>query len=185
MEGQVITPPSVTVTLGGQNSVKDFFGYHSHFTNSVGRDVYYAVIAHQTGKAAFDAVGPLLLIGWAEVGPGLLQAISRVEGASPVGFVGAAGGMLNSTGVDPLFPQPDGDGDQLGQLGSGEDVLLERARRQDAWHRQAYQRPISAETLRKRLHVGAARSRMLVAVLRSTSTDRLTSKESPASQWPG
>ncbi|WP_213089383.1 hypothetical protein [Streptomyces flaveus] len=27
------------------------------------------------GRAAFDAVGPLLLIGWAEVGPCLLQAI--------------------------------------------------------------------------------------------------------------
>ena len=27
--------------------------------------------AGQLGKAAFDAVGPLLLIGWAEVGPGL------------------------------------------------------------------------------------------------------------------
>jgi hypothetical protein len=30
------------------------------------------------GKAAFDAVGPLLLIGWAEVGPGLLQAIATI-----------------------------------------------------------------------------------------------------------
>ncbi|WP_280883483.1 hypothetical protein [Streptomyces pseudovenezuelae] len=34
----------------------------------------------QFGKAAFDAVGPLLLIGWAEVGPGLLQAISNTVG---------------------------------------------------------------------------------------------------------
>jgi hypothetical protein len=31
------------------------------------------------GKAAFDAVGPLLLIGWTEVGPGLLQAITTVS----------------------------------------------------------------------------------------------------------
>src|SRR6266511_2923519 len=31
------------------------------------------------GKAAFDAVGPLLLIGWAEVGAGLLQAISTIS----------------------------------------------------------------------------------------------------------
>jgi hypothetical protein len=34
------------------------------------------LLAGEYGKAAFDAVGPLLLIGWAEVGPGLLQAIS-------------------------------------------------------------------------------------------------------------
>jgi hypothetical protein len=29
------------------------------------------------GKAACDAVGPLLLIGWAEVGPGFLQALGE------------------------------------------------------------------------------------------------------------
>jgi hypothetical protein len=33
------------------------------------------VVAGDYGKAAFDAVGPLLLIGWAEVGPSFLQAI--------------------------------------------------------------------------------------------------------------
>lgn len=32
------------------------------------------------GKAAFDAVGPVLLIGWAEVGPGLLRAIAQTDG---------------------------------------------------------------------------------------------------------
>jgi hypothetical protein len=31
------------------------------------------------GKAAFDAVDPPLLVGWAEVGPGLLQAISTIS----------------------------------------------------------------------------------------------------------
>ncbi len=31
------------------------------------------------GRAAFDAVGPLLLIGWAEVGPSLLQAMRTGE----------------------------------------------------------------------------------------------------------
>jgi hypothetical protein len=36
------------------------------------------LIAGDYGKAAFDAVGPLLLMGWAEVGPGLLQAISGI-----------------------------------------------------------------------------------------------------------
>ncbi|WP_243793872.1 hypothetical protein [Saccharopolyspora gloriosae] len=37
------------------------------------------VCAGQFGKAAFDAVGPLLLIGWAEVGPNLLQAIYEIS----------------------------------------------------------------------------------------------------------
>ncbi len=34
------------------------------------------LIRRQFGKAAFDAVGPLLLIGWSEVGPSLLHALS-------------------------------------------------------------------------------------------------------------
>jgi hypothetical protein len=42
------------------------------------------LILAQWGKAAFDAVGPLLLIGWAEVGPGLLQAISGVHAGEPI-----------------------------------------------------------------------------------------------------
>lgn len=36
------------------------------------------LMADQEGKAAFDAAGPLLLIGWTEVGPSLLQAISGI-----------------------------------------------------------------------------------------------------------
>lgn len=46
------------------------------------------LVAGEFGKAAFDAVGPLLLIGWSDVGPGLLQAIgatSRVPVALEVG----------------------------------------------------------------------------------------------------
>ena len=37
------------------------------------------LVAGEYGKAAFDAVGPLLLIGWSEVGPGLLKAISSTS----------------------------------------------------------------------------------------------------------
>lgn len=36
------------------------------------------LLSGQTSKAAFDAVGPSLLIGWAEAGPGLLHAMSAV-----------------------------------------------------------------------------------------------------------
>jgi hypothetical protein len=38
------------------------------------------LIAGLWGRAAFDAVGPLLLIGWGEVGPG---DASRSRGAAP------------------------------------------------------------------------------------------------------
>jgi hypothetical protein len=49
----------------------------------------------------------------------------------------------------------------------GEDDLIERARQEDARHWAEHQRPISAETLRKQLRIGAARSRMLVSIIRA------------------
>lgn len=37
------------------------------------------LLAGDYGKPAFDAVGPALLIGWAEVGrPGMLQSVAQV-----------------------------------------------------------------------------------------------------------
>ncbi|MCX5562025.1 SpdA protein [Streptomyces sp. NBC_00038] len=115
------------------------------------------LLSGDIGKAAFDAVGPLLLIGWAEVGPGLLQAISSIQSrddACPTRF--ATGPHLNEpaehaeTDIEPTHHD-----------------LLQRARREDTRHRELHQRPISAETLRKQLHIGAAKSRMLVAVIRN------------------
>ncbi len=45
--------------------------------------------------------------------------------------------------------------------------LLHRARAEDVLHWQQHQRPISAETLRKRLHVAAGTARGLVTQLRN------------------
>lgn len=119
------------------------------------------LFAGQLGKAAFDAVGPLLLIGWAEVGPGLLQAISGIQGRDehPI-----------ATTAEPHADGPTADAD-AGRPPAYDD-LLERARQEDADHWALHQRPISAETLRKRLRIGAARSRMLVAVIRGESGER-------------
>ncbi|WP_159054592.1 hypothetical protein [Streptomyces dysideae] len=117
------------------------------------------LLAGQFGKAASDAVGPLLLIGWAKVGPGLLQAISGVQGRGEYSAGSAAG------------PHADGP-KEYADAGTrpAYDDLLERARRENAKHWELHQRPISAETLRKRLRIGAARSRMLVAVIRGDSS---------------
>ncbi|MFI9382109.1 hypothetical protein [Kutzneria sp. NPDC052558] len=93
------------------------------------------------GKAAFDAVGPLLLIGWAEVGPAFLQALVS----------------------DPAAPQSD----PVSTDTPPKNALLERARQEDAQHWAEHRRPISAETLRKRLGVGAERSRALVSLMRA------------------
>ncbi|SCF60128.1 hypothetical protein GA0115260_100206 [Streptomyces sp. MnatMP-M27] len=143
------------------------------------------LLAGQNGKAAFDAVGPLLLIGWAEVGPGLLQAISGAYGTSqradfPECPMGHAPVMVEQEGVNVDQPHAlsSDDGNQRSRFGSGGDDLLVRALAEDARHWETYQRPISAETLRKRLHVGAARSRTLVSMVRSTRTDHLAMEAS-------
>jgi len=54
------------------------------------------------------------------------------------------------------------DGDRI-----REEPLLERARQVDAQHRELHQRPVSAESLRKELRIGADRSRQLVALVRA------------------
>jgi hypothetical protein len=46
----VFTPPNVKVTRGSGDSVKTFFAYHDSFVDSAGKNVYYAVIAHQQGN---------------------------------------------------------------------------------------------------------------------------------------
>ncbi|WP_206313584.1 hypothetical protein [Streptomyces coryli] len=60
-----------------------------------------------------------------------------------------------------------------------DDPLLERAVREDARHREAHDRPISAERLRKDLRIGAARSRHLVARVRAHDNDHWNGKGRP------
>lgn len=118
------------------------------------------LLALQWGKAAFDAVGPLLLIGWSEVGPALLGAMHEVQAASG----GQATTTLDNDACDceSAVPSNRGYGD-----------LLARARSEDARHWAEHRRPISAETLRRSLRVSAGKSRVLVAILRSEASRSL------------
>jgi len=137
------------------------------------------LVAGDFGKAAFDAVGPLLLIGWAEVGPGFLQAIGESGSPTTRGGVAAAEqstarehigvkagsvtvgqGELSRVKVSQVESCPSRQGRSL-------ETLLEHARREDATHRAAHQKPISADMLRVRLNVGAKRARQLVHVVRA------------------
>jgi hypothetical protein len=54
------------------------------------------------------------------------------------------------------------------------DDLINRARLEDARHWAEHQRPIAADTLRKQLRIGAARSRLLVSVIRADQAGRRT-----------
>lgn len=150
------------------------------------------LIAGEIGKAAFDSVGPLFLIGWAEVGPGLLQAIGTVDrrpidvsrtivsgnDRAGVDAVKARDGAMENgqTTANERTTTSNSDDATGPNTQSGGGDLLERARLEGARHWAARQRPISAETLRRNLRIGAARSRMLVSIVRA---ERLASQDTP------
>ncbi|MEV0318127.1 SpdA protein [Streptomyces sp. NPDC050658] len=140
------------------------------------------LLAGQLGKAAFDAVGPLLLIGWAEVGPGLLQTLNSQQFTSPSRAAApehtngeSTIAKQNSAIEDGVVVDPKAQDSPDADLTDWSDDLFERARREDALHWEAHMRPISAETLRKRLRVGTAKARLLVTMVRTeqhrSSTD--------------
>jgi hypothetical protein len=122
------------------------------------------LVAGEYGKAAFDAVGPLLLIGWAEVGPGLLQAISathRPETATTADCVE----HQNVEVDEPVRASARSENRTSG--GHPPAGLLQQARYEDTAHRAAHQKPISADALRVRLGIGATPARQLVKIVRA------------------
>jgi len=174
-------------------------------------------LAGNPGKAAFDAVGPLLLIGWGEVGPGLLGAMAEPRPTRPAGVtldptVAPASAVGVETGSDrPTVPTgaqeeaglkgnratsavtstlDDGEAVRLGEsrgqieAEAREQDLFHRARAEDVLHWQQHRRPISAETLAKRLHVGSRKARKLVTRLRSDTHGTLDS-QAPGRDVPG
>src|SRR5262249_13152440 len=49
----VFTAPQVDVTQGNEDSLHNFFGYHSYFSSGVVNPIYYAVIPHPGGNGVF------------------------------------------------------------------------------------------------------------------------------------
>ncbi len=144
------------------------------------------IIEGHYGRAAFDAVGCCLLIGWSHIGPDLLQTLqitasSEKQDPTPAIWSQAAPAAGHARPADPLaaaysMPRPrtaTQTGSHEHQGRASDQDLLDRARVEDALHWQTHRRPISAETLRKRLHVGARTARSLVAQLRTTPDHRL------------
>ncbi|MTD54835.1 hypothetical protein GKO32_12710 [Amycolatopsis sp. RM579] len=131
------------------------------------------VFAGQWGKAAFDSVGPLLLVGVCEAGPGLLRALSATNtdlGSEALSQSSSAdstkGGPEEAEGPATLCHQYV-EGPFPSWVGDLDEELVQRARQADADHWRRFRRPVSAETLRKQLRVGARTSRALVALVRS------------------
>ncbi|MEV6444792.1 hypothetical protein [Amycolatopsis sp. NPDC051716] len=140
------------------------------------------VVADEYGKAAFDAVGPLLLIGWAEVGPSFLQAIG--ECSSSTATRGAVAKEQREVLVEEKpNASPAGNKTERDEAAHRDEPrltrqrsperLLELAREVDTAHRAAHQKPISADTLRVQLGIGAAQARRLVKAVRSEFQARI------------
>ncbi|GAB3428674.1 hypothetical protein [Flindersiella endophytica] len=96
------------------------------------------------GRAAFDAVAPLLLIGWGEVGPRLLA-------------------LLHAGSPDAAVPSSDLVPDDRTEPSS---ELLNLARKLDAEHRLATGRSISRDKLRAALKVSNATAGELLRAVR-------------------
>jgi Protein of unknown function (DUF2637) len=100
---------------------------------------------------------PVLVAGWPPVA--LLLSVELLTHR-------ASGARTDDGLLNPDDDIPDAT-DELPE--SEEDPLLQRARLADARHWREHQRPISAETLRKELRIGAGRARQLVTLVRSTT----------------
>lgn len=145
------------------------------------------LVAGEYGKAAFDAVGSLLLIGWAEVGPDLLRALTTA--GQPIKATPNGAKHMEA----PVFAEPITIGQKAPEsprrdpkhdaaladwqrgVAAGvmvDEELLEQARAADTRHWHEHRRPISADTLRRTLRIGTARSRLLVAIIRADGQKR-------------
>ncbi|WP_078532650.1 DUF2637 domain-containing protein [Streptomyces hokutonensis] len=96
---------------------------------------------------------PVLVAGWPPVA--LLLSVELLV-HRPSDQVGGAAEVQTEGGVDVELERSVGEGDPL----------LDRARMIDGRHRRLHQRPVSAETLRRELRIGASRSRYLTALVR-------------------
>ncbi|TCJ34703.1 hypothetical protein E0504_31810 [Parafrankia sp. BMG5.11] len=138
------------------------------------------LIVGDYGKAAFDAVGPLLLIGWSEVGPSLLRAMHATgpNQEPAVNKIDQRFGRKDEYVESAKLAEPERSNRQNRDEGkfrghqqrSFEQDLLHRARAEDTLHWTTHSRPISAETLRKRLRIGAPAARALVTQLRNDTS---------------
>ena len=95
-----------------------------------------AIAAGQVGRACFDAIAPLLLIGWSEVGPRLLGLLHAAANQPVV----VPDGPHSSAAVQDEHPAPSAE-------------LVKRARQLDAEHRAATGRAITRDRLRAGLRV--------------------------------
>lgn len=111
------------------------------------------VLEGAVGRACFDAIAPLLLIGWSEVGPRLLALLQRtVPDARPVD-VPIVREHKQLVPGRPALPQ----------------ALVAQTRQLDHAERVATGRPMTRDKLRAALHVSNALAGELMRCLRESA----------------
>ena len=164
-----------------------------------------AVTHGQYGTAAVEAIGPILLICWADTGPWLLRQIHPRPAADPC--VGALAEdvkppqeaapqptQLDAAPVEAeksAEPAPDAQSDARPERGRRNEVraattrpeqeLWTGALRLDAEHRAGHGRPITRDALREGLNIGTNKATELNRRLRehTAHTARLAVREEP------
>lgn len=109
------------------------------------------ILAHQLGRACFDAIAPVLLIGWSEVGPKLLTLLDNAVPSVPDESQSVPDDQRTT-------PEPSAE-------------LVARARALDVARRHAVGRPISRDRLRAELGVSNALAGELVRLVRAAIQD--------------
>jgi len=133
------------------------------------------------GTAAFDAVAPVLLLGWSENGPWLLRQIYTVRtqrAAAPQEWHTVVSNTADQATLPSSAPHPEPSATPPADPPTSNDVpalrsevadesLLIRARELDNAHRRTNGRPISRDRLRSELHIARDRAGELCQLLRA------------------
>ncbi|WUR81375.1 DUF2637 domain-containing protein [Streptomyces phaeochromogenes] len=151
-----------------------------HFSGllTLALNVAEPIVAGHYGRAAVDAVAPLLLLGWGSVGPQLLRAFHTVaHPAVPAPLPGeiesepATSSDASSPAVVPLtVPAPAPGAPQIAPAPASPMVkvpepLLTEARSIATSHRTEHGEPITAAQLKTRLGIGLPMATALHAAL--------------------
>ena len=117
----------------------------------------YAVVTGAYGRALFDAIAPLLLIGWSEVGPRVLTLLDAVPDVQDE----------STTGVPPTGTVPD----ELAAVPGPSAGLVQAAFAADAEHRARTGRPVTRDRLRASLRVSNAMAGELLRTVRDARAE--------------
>ncbi|MGD3105528.1 DUF2637 domain-containing protein [Streptomyces sp. YGL11-2] len=122
------------------------------------------LIAHHWGRAAVDAVAPLLLLGWGAVGPQLLRHFHTVTTTAPASAettpAPAPAPALEPVDAAPVAAPAPTPAPAPARAATAADAasvpapLLEEAREIAASHQAEHGKPITAAQLKTRLGVG-------------------------------